>query len=73
MNTILTEEKIIVDEKIDFCAKRIISLQPDFLGETSLLEEIAKGGTGHQIIFYPKFHCELNYIGRYRRAAKRYA
>ena len=29
-------------------------------------------GKGHLVAFYPKFHCELNYIEIYWRAAKHY-
>jgi hypothetical protein len=45
--------------------------QLDFLAEKSLLKiEITKHG--HECLFYPKFHCELNYIEFYWGAVKRY-
>ncbi len=48
----------------DCYARQIISLQPDFLVQKNTLEEtILKAG--HKCIFYPKFHCELNFIERY--------
>ncbi|CAG8802744.1 12433_t:CDS:1 [Cetraspora pellucida] len=53
----------------DCCAIRILSLEPDFANQKSLLEEIVKEA-GHKIIFYPKFHCELNYIESYWGAVK---
>ena len=68
----LCKEKIIDNNRIDYCARRIISLQSDFLKQKSLLEEIVEEA-GHQIIFYPKFHCELNFIERYWGGAKIYA
>ena len=27
---------------------------------------------GHEVVFYPKFNCELNYIGYYGGALKKY-
>ena len=36
-----------------------------------LVEEIER--RGHKALFYPKFHCELNFIEYYWGAAKRYA
>lgn len=67
----LCKEKVIDDNRIDCCARRIISLQPDFIGQKGLLEEIVEKA-GHKIIFYPKFHCELNFIERYLGAVKRH-
>jgi len=34
--------------------------------ETIILE------AGHEVIFYPKYHCKLNYIEYYWAAVKRY-
>ena len=45
--------------------------QPDFQNEKSRLEiEIVQ--RGHECLFYPKFHCELNYIEYFWAAVKRY-
>ena len=57
--------------KINCCACRIISLQPDFLEQKSELEMVIEEAR-HKCIFYPKFHCELNFIEMYWGAVKRY-
>ncbi len=46
------------------CARRIISLQPDFLAQKCALQETIEEAD-HVCIFYPKFYCELNFIERY--------
>ena len=46
------------------CALRILEAQDDFANEVSLLETLIQQ-SGHRVIFYPKFHCELNYIEHY--------
>ncbi|PKB97662.1 hypothetical protein RhiirA5_259139, partial [Rhizophagus irregularis] len=57
-------------ERLDCCARRIMSLQPDFCEQRSILEEaIIKAG--HIFERYPKFHCECNFIERYWGFAKR--
>ncbi len=48
-------------ERLDCCARRIISLQPDFCEQRSILEEaIIKAN--HIFERYPKFHCKCNFI-----------
>ena len=56
----------------DCCASRILSSEPDFMEQKSLLEEIVEQA-GHKIIFYPKYHCELNFIESFWGSAKQYA
>ena len=53
------------------CALRILEAEDDFYNEKSLLETIILEA-GHEVIFYPKFHCELNYIEYYWAALKHY-
>ena len=65
---------IFVKEKItrtNCCARKLLSIQPDFKNQKSKIE-IAIKERGHKCIFYPKYHCELNYIEMYWGAAKRF-
>lgn len=45
----------------DCCCRRILYNEPDFAGVESLLEMFCHG-QGVEVIFLPKFHCELNFI-----------
>ncbi|RIA79587.1 hypothetical protein C1645_840337 [Glomus cerebriforme] len=53
-------------------ARKLMSQQPDFLAQKGRLEEIIVAA-GHKVIFYPKFHCELNYIENFWGAAKKFS
>lgn len=57
-------------ERLGCCARRIISQQPDFCEQKSILEE-AILEKGHIFERYPKFHCECNFIERYWGYVKR--
>ena len=59
-------------DQVDCCAFKILSLEPDFMAQKTLLEEIVEQA-GHKIIFYPKYHCELNFIKSFWGSAKQYA
>ncbi|OAX33831.1 hypothetical protein K503DRAFT_836237 [Rhizopogon vinicolor AM-OR11-026] len=52
------------------CCRRILYRQPDFANIESLLETTCKA-RGVQVIFLPKFHCELNFIEQCWGFAKR--
>lgn len=52
------------------CLWQILYTQPDFVGQNSLLKDHC-AAQGYQIIFLPKFHCELNFIEQCWGAAKR--
>jgi len=43
------------------CMARLLSKQDDFVNQVSMLETLIKEA-GHECIFLPKFHCELNPI-----------
>jgi hypothetical protein len=51
------------------CCRRVLFTQPDFTSQRPQLEEYIKS-RGHLCDFYPKYHCELNFIEQYWGAAK---
>ncbi|TDL16544.1 hypothetical protein BD410DRAFT_816690 [Rickenella mellea] len=51
------------------CCRRVLFNQPDFKSQKPALFELIEG-RGHKAIFYPKFHCELNFIEQCWGAAK---
>jgi hypothetical protein len=64
INGILLECKVcpVLGEKKDkCCARKLLSLHDDFKAQRPWLVETIED-RGHRIIFYPKFHCELNFI-----------
>lgn len=53
------------------CARSLMAAQKDFREQKSRLEEELEAAN-QLVIFYPKFHCELNFIERFWCAAKWY-
>ncbi|EIW77797.1 hypothetical protein CONPUDRAFT_62226 [Coniophora puteana RWD-64-598 SS2] len=53
----------------DCCCCRILFNQADFINQKSALQELVES-RGHICDFYPKYHCELNFIEMYWDAAK---
>ncbi|KAF8577791.1 hypothetical protein K439DRAFT_1363891 [Ramaria rubella] len=53
----------------DCCCRRLLFTQRDFCSQKSQLEKYITLH-GHICDFYPKFHCELNFIEQYWGAAK---
>jgi hypothetical protein len=52
------------------CCRRVLYSEPDFQGGKSVLERHCEA-RGFRVIFYPKFHCELNFIEQVWGFAKR--
>ena len=50
-------------------AWHILFLQPDFVSQKPQLQELIESRS-HLCDFYPKYHCELNFIEQYWGAAK---
>jgi len=51
------------------CCQQILYNQEDFKQKKSLLQELYED-TGHLCLYYPKFHCKLNFIEQYWGNAK---
>ncbi len=51
------------------CCRCTVFSQPDFANQKSALEELIRS-RGHICDFYPKYHCETNFIEMYWGAAK---
>jgi len=60
------------DASSDCCARRIMSSQADFVEQKSQLV-LEVEAAGHIADFYPKYHCETNFIERVWGEAKRWA
>ncbi|KDQ10774.1 hypothetical protein BOTBODRAFT_115299 [Botryobasidium botryosum FD-172 SS1] len=59
-----------MDTTVHCCCRRILFNQPDFANRTSGLEEHCKA-RGYEVLFLPRFHCELNFIEQCWAYAKR--
>lgn len=71
--SILTERDLWPAEGLSRdAARKLLSSQSDFLGQREWLEETVTEA-GFLIDFYPKYHCEFNYIEMFWGAAKAYA
>jgi hypothetical protein len=55
--------------RTDCCCQWLLFFQPDFTNQKSHLQEFIESH-GHLVDFYPKYHCELNFIEQYWGAAK---
>ena len=53
----------------DCCCRWLLFLQPDFMSQKSQVQELVES-CGHLCDFYPKYHCELNFIEQYWGVAK---
>ena len=53
-------------------ARELMSKQPDFNAQWSWIEETLMAQPGFFLDFYPKFHCEFNFIELYWGASKAY-
>lgn len=54
------------------CARTLMASQPDFQSQKGKLQEEIEA-RNHTVIFYPKFHCELNFIERFWCSSKYYS
>jgi hypothetical protein len=51
----------------------VLAQQPDFLAQKEWLQEVVESYNDCMLDYYPKFHCEFNFIELYWGEAKSYA
>jgi transposase len=51
-----------VARNLPCCARAVLSREPYFMEQKEWLAETVEDELGFTILFYPKYHCELNYI-----------
>ena len=71
LDCVLTERGIDVRGKSRDQLRAILSSHEDFISEPNEVEKIVRHA-GHEVIYLPKFHCELNPIERVWCSAKQY-
>ena len=66
---------VVSDAAIKCCQRRVLYNEPDFAEQESALEMLCHS-RGFEVLFLPKFHCELNFIeqcwGHSKRAYRQY-
>lgn len=72
LRTILTERGLWRNGLLKQDALELVRNQPDFKAQKPWLNELVNSAE-HEIIFFPKFHYEFNWIERYWGNAKVYA
>jgi len=72
IKTILTERGLWIDGMRLDAARALLSSQPDFAAQKNWIEETIEGA-GHKVEFFPKFHCELNFIELFWAQTKRFS
>ena len=74
-NSFLIINYYILINLLDCCACRLLLVQPDFVSQKcEIKESIIKSinRTYHLVMYYPKYHCELNYIEHFWFSAKKW-
>ena len=72
LECVTTHNRLGCSSEGDCCAHRILGAERDFQDQKGRLQEEVEA-LGHRVLFYPKFHCELNFIECYWCRAKLFA